>query len=133
MSKTHDQLRLHVDGNDGFMRGFQIGQAKVYKRKMPRWVNSDAEIRNILLSAFPKLKTDPKQRTAAARWVNVIHYYFRLRYTYIQTAEELALKPKAVRGIIESIKNVSEGRCAKKKNNKLRGGKRGRPKNRGAK
>lgn len=127
MSRNHDQIRKFVDGADGFMSGFQIGQAKVYKRKMPRWVNSDSEIRKILLSAFPKLKTDAKQRTAAARWANVIHYYFRLRYTYIQTAEELAIKPETTRNILRRIKRVAEGRRAD--NTGPKGGHRGRPRN----
>lgn len=126
MNKNQQQLRQSFDGNDSFMTGFQVGQLKTYKRKMPTWVNNDSEIRKILLTAFPKLKTDQKQRTAAARWANVIHYYFRLRYTHVQTAEELAIKPKAVRNIVERIRCVSDGRRAS--SSKLRGGKRGRPK-----
>jgi hypothetical protein len=125
MNKNQQQLRQSFDGNESFMSGFQIGQLRKYKRKTPPWVNRDSEIRKILLSAFPKLKTDPKQRTSAARWANVIHCYFRLSYTYVQTAEELNLKPKMVRNIVERVKRVAVGRRAD--NTKFKGGNRGRP------
>jgi hypothetical protein len=110
--RAKDQLRQHVDGNDNFMRGFQIGKLKSYKKKIPRWVNNNEEIRKILLSAFPKLATDPRQRVGAARWNNVIHYYFRLRYTYVQTAEELSLKPRTVNDIVCRMNRVAAGRPA---------------------
>lgn len=128
MSRDHDQLRQSLDGNDSFMTGFQIGQAKTYKKKIPKWVNNNPEIQKILLSAFPKLRTDQKQRAAAARWANVIHYYYRLLYTYVQTAEELSMKLETVRNILRRINRVSKGRRAN--NSGLKGGKRGRPKNR---
>src|ERR1700676_886948 len=112
MTKTHDQIRKSVDGNDSFMTGFQIGQLKTYKRKIPLWVNSDKEIQKILLSAFPKLKTDSRQRTRAARWANVIHFYFRLRYTASQIADELGFKPSVVYDIVFRIKRAAAGQKA---------------------
>jgi hypothetical protein len=122
--KTHDALRQSFGGNESIMRGFQIGKLKTYQRKIPRWVNN-AEIQKIILAAFPKLKTDQKQRTGAARWANVIHFYFRLRYTARQTAEELAIKASAVNETVRSVKRAASGRRA---DGKIRGGKRGRPK-----
>jgi hypothetical protein len=121
---THDQLRRNFDGADTFMTGFLVGRAREYKRRVPRWVHNKAKIQKILLSAFPKLKTDPKQRTGAARWADVIHYYFRLRYTASQTSEELSLKLSTVNETVRSIKRVAKGRRA---DGKIRGGKRGRP------
>jgi len=119
------QVRQYVDGNDSFMTGFLVGSARQYKRVVPRWVHNDAEIQKILMSAFPKLKTDSRQRQQAARWFSVIHFYFRLRYTAAQTAEELSLKLSTVNETVRSIKRVAEGRRA---NGKLRAGRRGRPK-----
>lgn len=128
MNKDQQQLRQSFDGNDNFMTGFQIGQLKTYKKKIPYWVNNNFEIRKILSSAFPKLKTDAKQRTAAARWANVIHFYFRLRYTYTQIAEELSLTPATVDSLIRNIKRVASGHRAN--GSGLKSKKRGRPKNR---
>ena len=122
---SKEQLRQSFDGNDSFMRGFQVGGARKYKRTVPRWVNNKAEIQKILLAAFPKLKIDSKQRTGAERWNSVIHYYFRLRYTAGETAEELSLKPSTVNETVRSINRAAAGRRA---DGKLRGGKRGRPK-----
>jgi hypothetical protein len=126
MGNTHDQIRRVVDGNDSFMTGFQIGKPKQYRRKIPAWLNNNKQIQAILLSAFPKLKTDTRQRKMAARWVNVVHFYFRLRYTDAQTAEELGIKVQAVKDVVKRVRRVVAGR--KSNGCGLRGGKNGRPK-----
>jgi hypothetical protein len=126
MGNTHDQIRRIVDGNDSFMTGFQIGKPKQYRRKIPAWLNNNKQVQVILLSAFPKLKTDTRQRKMAARWANVVHHYFRLRYTDVQTAEELGIKVKAVQNIVGRIRLVAAGRRAN--GSGIRGGKGGRPK-----
>jgi hypothetical protein len=126
MGKIHDQLRGIVDGNDSFMTGFQIGKPKQYRRKVPVWLNNNKQIQVILLSAFPKLGTDQRQRTMAARWANVVHYYFRLRYTDAQTAEELGIKVETVKNVLNRIRRAAGGRKAN--GSGARGGKYGRPK-----
>lgn len=127
MSRTRKQLRQHIDGSDNFMGGFQIGKAKTCKRQTPSWVNNNAKVAAILLSAFSKLKNIQTQRARAARWANVIHYYFRLHYTETQVSEELELSLQTVHSLIRNIKRVASGYRAN--GSGLKGGKRGRPKN----
>jgi hypothetical protein len=125
-NRIKGKLRQQFDGNDHFIRNFQVGGTRKYERKTPLWVHDNKKIEKVLLSAFPKLMTDETQRKRAARWAGVIHYYFRLRYTYVKVGEELGLKTNVVNGIVRSIKRAS---CGRKANGSgQRGGANGRPK-----
>lgn len=105
----------------------QIVQARTYRRASPLWTKSDKKIQELITRSFPKVQTSPTQRTAAARWVSVIHLYFRMGYTRSQIAHEIGSTTTKVHGIIRSILRVSKGLradgCGKLK------GSRGRPKN----
>jgi hypothetical protein len=129
-----DQVRQNVDGADSFMRGFLLGQMKRYKRKRPLWANNDAKVKKILLSAFPKMKTDAKQCTAAVRWWNVINLYFWNCWTAREVAEELNVPTVIVRGLVRRVQLAAKG-CRTsgpdwemKYGGGPRGGKEGRPK-----
>lgn len=125
MSRKSKQLRSQVD--DAFVGGgHQVVKARERKRIIPEWVNNKKKIQEILLNSFPKLRTNPRQRVAAARWARVIQLYYRAHYTQPQVAEEMRLTIYQVEGVIRSIQRVSSGRWANGK--KMRGGKRGRPK-----
>jgi DNA-directed RNA polymerase specialized sigma24 family protein len=125
VSKVHDQLRRYVDGRDNYMAGFQIGEARTYRRKLPAWTNNNSETRRVLLAAFPELHTNQRQRHQAARWAQVITLCFHLRYTAKQAGEEMGVPPSTISGIVQRIRRVAAGYrangCGK------RGGKRGRP------
>ncbi len=126
MSKVHDQLRHHVDGNDSFMSGFQLGGARTYKRPAPEWTESKTETQRVLLTAFPQLSTNQKQRRQASRWAQVIVLYFRLGYTAKQVGEEMGVRTSTVNGIVRRTRLVAAGH--RSNGSGLRGGKRGRPK-----
>lgn len=105
----------------------QIVQARTYRRVSPLWTKSDKKIQELVTRSFPKMQTDPVQRAAAARWVSVIHLYFRMGYTRSQIAHELGSTYTKIKGIIRSITRVSNGLRADGYG-KLKGF-RGRPKN----
>src|SRR5260370_24383330 len=108
MNKIHEQLRQHFDGSEGIMTGFQIGAARTYMRKAPAWVMDNVKIQRILLRAFPKLRTDPRQRHQAARWAQVVVLYFHLGYTAKQIGEEMDVPRSTVVGIIRRIRLVAK-------------------------
>ena len=113
MNRDFKQLRKFLDGDDPFMvGGHQLSDIRKRTRPVPEWTRNNGRIREILLTSFPNLKTDARQRRGAARWAIVIHLYFRLQYTRVQTAAELDASPESVKNVIRSIKRVSEGRRA---------------------
>lgn len=121
------QLRGSFDPKDSFLSsGHQVVQARSNKRETPDWAMSNARVREILLRSFPKLKTETRQRNAAARWMWVIQLYYRLGYTYTQVAEEIGSSPVKVENVIRSIKRVVQGLRADGRGRLT--GKRGRPK-----
>jgi hypothetical protein len=126
MSKS-SELRHIFGGNEAFFQGHQTVGARTYDREAPKWTKSDIAIRNLLLRVFPKLATDENQRTSAARWVSVIHLYYRLGYTRGQIAEEIGSSDVKVHGVIRSITRACNGLRAD--GSGQRSGRRGRPRN----
>ncbi len=121
------QLRRSFDSKDAFVSGgHQVVQARSNKRLIPDWAMSDTRVREILLRSFPNLKTNVRQRNAAARWMWIIQLYYRLGYTYTQVAEEIGSNPEKVRCVLKSVRRVAIGRRADGRG--LLTGKRGRPK-----
>jgi len=106
------------------MTGFQVGQARTYKKKWPRWVMNDPEVARVIQVAFPKWRTDERQRKGAGRWVYVLHLYYRMNYTMKDIGEELGVPTSTVRGVVQRAKLVSLGR--RSNGSGARGGKKGR-------
>lgn len=106
------KLGQQFDYSEPFMNGHQIVNARTYKRSVPEWAYNDAAVKDLLLTAFPKLKTDKRQATAAARWVSVIHLYFRMKYTRSQIAEELDSTVSRIDSVIRSIYRTAKGHRA---------------------
>lgn len=106
------ELRKKIDSNDPFVTGgHQVLKPRSDdKKKVPEWTRDDKKVREVLLRAFPKLTTDTRQRTRAARWIRVIHLYFRMYMTRGQVAVELGESPKWVRDIVRNIRRVAAGR-----------------------
>jgi hypothetical protein len=125
MSKVHKQLRHYFDGSESIMTGFQIGAARTYARKAPAWVMDNKQAQIVLLRAFPNLRNDQRQRHRAARWAQVITWYFHLGYTAKQIGEEMGVPRSTVVGIIRRIRLVA--RAWQSNGSGPRGGKRGRP------
>ena len=127
MNKDFEQLRKVLGGNDSFVAGgHRIVKLRQRRRIIPEWTRSDEKIQEVLLRSFPLLQTDPKQRTKAARWASIIHFYFRLQYTYRQTAAELGMTFYAVRQATIYIRRVAQGIWSNGRG-KFTGRKRGRP------
>ena len=123
MSRNSKSLRGQVDAT--FPHGYQDAKARTYKRKMPLWTASDAGVQEVLLRAFPKLRTNDAQGEAAARWARIIQLYFRTGYTRKQITEEMDLTPSQINNCLCRILRVGKGL---RTDGKPRGGKRGRPK-----
>jgi hypothetical protein len=98
-------LRKFLDEED-HMRGFQIIEAG--RNRKPSNIENKANIKELLLRAFPKMQMDPEQRAKAGRWAEILYMYFS-KHTYKDIAEHLGLTPKAVERGIHRIKNVSKG------------------------
>lgn len=127
----NDSLKaLEVFGfysNLGKSLGFQIVSPKVrgddadrlirsFKRSEDRissdWTDYNPKIRDLLLRSFPNLETNQLQRMRASRWCRVIYFYFRLRFTTSQIAEEMGLEELKIRRILRSIGQAASGRRA---------------------
>jgi hypothetical protein len=125
---TFGELRGSFDGQDPFMlMGHQILRPRVLRPsdRASEWT-SNKEVQKVLLRAFPKLRTDRRQRKRAARWTRIIHLYFRMNMTAGQVAVEMRLKRKTVENLVASIRRVASGRRADNKG--MRGQRRpGRP------
>lgn len=91
--------------------GFQIVEPIGGQKEMPDWVLR-GEIKRVLLTAFPKLHTNPSQRRKAGRWAQVINMYYLQGMTAEQVAEELHETRIVIKRLIISISRVSKGLSA---------------------
>src|SRR5579859_7661600 len=109
MSNIHDELRGKFFG-DGFMAGHQVLKIRRRFRSIPEWAKSNKRVQELLLTAFPKLATDEKQRHRAGRWARIIQLYFRSQKSYSETAEELGEGKNAILKTIRRVRLTAEGR-----------------------
>jgi hypothetical protein len=121
------EIRQNLDGNEQFLSGHRIVEARKRKRIYDcTWALDDKKIQVLLLQSFPKLKTNLLQRRRASRWLRIIQLYFKMHYTGRQTAEEMDESIQAIHGTIRSIhRAISNCRAG---DSGVRVGKLGRPK-----
>ena len=109
--------------------GFQPMQARRRPKvdgAVPEWAGSDSKVRSILMAAFPRLLTDPRQWQRAALWLGVLYLHYRVGLSQREVAAERGLSIHSVRAIIRRAKNVAAGKWSG--GNGLRGKRpRGRP------
>jgi hypothetical protein len=89
--------------------GFQIHNIRREDRAVPEWAVTNEGIQKILLTAFPRLQTNPLQRKRAGRWAQVIQLHFRQGWTYSEVADELNEKPRSIEMVIRGIIRTSQG------------------------
>lgn len=107
---TGRELRSGFDGDEPFMGdGHGIKKIRRQEREAPEWATDKDVIQKTLLVAFPKLNTDPVQRTRAGRWARIIYLYFQCGCTYSETAEAMGEEPGSVLTILRSIRRVFSG------------------------
>ena len=124
---TFVELRGKFDGSDPFMnRGHQIIKLRQSNRDIPAWAKSNKRLQEILLRAFPLLRTNPKQRLAAARWAVIIQLFFRVRMTRSQVAAQTGLSSNIVKLLVRNIRRTANG--LRGDTGKPLGKKKGRPK-----
>lgn len=95
-------------------------------KQFPDWVYNKRKISRILRSAFPKLKSNPRQRYRANSWARIINLYWRMNYSYGEISRQLRQSPNAIHCKIRNIRNVASGYTAGHKI--IRGAPKGRPK-----
>lgn len=109
-NRDFEQLRTKLDKDDTFLAGgHQIKKIRTREKDTPPWATNNAEIRKLLLRAFPKLKTDPKQRKRAARWAAVIHLFYRVGMTKSQIATELKTKTPIINLVLQRARWTAKG------------------------
>lgn len=83
-------------------------RTREHERPIPAWTQNDAQVRQVLLSTFPGLATDPKQRASAGRWLRIIYLYFRVHQWAKTIAESLGITVRAVESVIRRAREVGE-------------------------
>lgn len=125
MANHFEELRLSLDGGDGFMTGHRVTKGRVL-RPVPEWAASDESVQAVILSAFPNWREHQGQLYAASRWAGVITYYFKCSRSYRETAELMGEDPESIRSLIIRIRRAA---CGMRTDNKPRVKKgQGRPK-----
>ena len=127
MNRDSRKLRKKFESNEGFMnRGHQIMKVRTRSKEVPEWATDNVKTQALLLSVFPKLHTNTKQRRQAARWARVIHLYYRLGMPHNQVAEETKTGYGALRSLLRDMRRAALGFDSHKRVRGLRP--RGRPK-----
>jgi hypothetical protein len=107
------ELRKVIDGDElgspDRGTGFQPKKLRRIERPVPEWARTDAGLQRVLLTAFPRLKRDPRDRARAGRWAQVINLYFRQNLSRSEIAAELSLTYGAVDSLIRNIKRAASG------------------------
>lgn len=122
--KDMARLRHKMDGDDGFMRAHQIKKIRTREREVPAWTLNDAEVRKVILRAFPTTRSSRAafQRSrqplrsiaqAAGRWMRIIHLYYRMQMSNSQVAKEMGESLNTVKMTLKSIRRVARGQNAK--------------------
>ena len=114
------QLRRKFDGADSFVAGGHAvrggGSTRHAERvaNVPEWANDDVQVRLLLLSVFPKLATNDKQRERAGEWLAVIYMYFRQGLTRNRIAVRMGWTLSKVNNKIHAIQCAVKGKRADK-------------------
>jgi hypothetical protein len=106
------KLRGRVDVNDSFMNAFQIMKTRTMEREIPSWTLNDKKVQQVLLRAFPRLRTDNKAAICAGRWMRLIHLYYRVQMPNFQVAKEMNTSINVVKTTLSHIRRVAKGRRA---------------------
>lgn len=102
-------LRKKVDGSDRFMEAHQIMKVATKDRVVPEWALNDKAVQRILLLAFPKLKTCPRQHARAGIYVRIIHLYWRMKLPLPVVAKEMKLTEMLTKRKILAITRLAGG------------------------
>lgn len=94
---------------EGTTGGFQVEEATASKKEIPTWAYLKKDIQKILLTAFPKLKTNSSHRKRAGRWAQVIQLYYLQGMTAEEVAQELHETRTVIKKLIISISRIAKG------------------------
>jgi len=101
------RLRKRITDANGMMRIHRIRSQK--KKLASPWAFSDVAVRKLLLTSFPKLQTDKRQRARAARWNQIIALFFRRNMSSSQVARELQIEISAVESALRNMRRAVSG------------------------
>ena len=103
------RLRNTVDGSEGFMEGHQITKVATKERVVPEWAMSNKEVQRILLMAFPKLATNPRQRKSAAIYTRIIYLYWRMKLPVTIVGREMGMDKVTLDRKIQILNRLAKG------------------------
>ena len=96
------------------------------KKLASSWAFDDRAVRKLLLTSFPKLEIDKRQRARAARWGRIIVLFFRQNKSSGQVAEEMSIRISTVESALRNMRRAVSG--LRTDTGVVRSGRRGRPK-----
>ena len=113
--KDYRKLKRSFDGSNQIIQGvgvFGSGQAGHNERvaNIPEWATDNAQVRAVLLRAFPKIGTNLTHRKRAARWAFIIKHYFQLGEEASKVAVELRYLEAKKSGETWDAANAESGR-----------------------
>lgn len=127
MNPDFKELRKNFDSNESFVAGgFETKSIRHRIKKIPTWALENKSIKSLLVSVFPKLNTNLRQRQRAGRWMRAIHLYYRVGMPHNHVSQEMKISYGALVSLLRNIRRAGDGLRAD--NGELRTGKRGRPK-----
>jgi hypothetical protein len=111
----HQKLRQKFDGSDQIIDGLNVrgdGRAGHNQRvaNTPEWATDNAQVRAVLLRAFPKIGTNLTHRKRAAMWAFIIKHYFQLGEEASKIAVELRYLEAKKSGETWDAANAESGR-----------------------
>jgi hypothetical protein len=76
---------------------------------VPDWATDDSKVRALVNFAFPKWQKSKAQRVRAARWVQIIHLYYRVKMPRSAVAKEIKISERRLISILCGIGRVTRG------------------------
>lgn len=105
-----NELRRKIAGSDQFMSGHQILTDRTgYSRLAPEWTKSEFETGKLLVTTFPKYRTNKLQKARMLRWFQIIHRYWRLQNSAGEIAKDFKIPLYEVKNYITRIKHAASG------------------------
>jgi hypothetical protein len=104
-----NKLRGRMDGNEGFMSAHQIKKVRTLQREIPAWTLNDKEVQKVILRSFPDFKKNRIHAARAARWVRIIHLYYRMQLPNSHVAKDMGITINVLKMALKGMRRVARG------------------------
>ncbi len=96
----------HVDDDELFR--FHEIPVRLFPREVPAWAVNDHALSHILLSIFPRLALENRQRYRAGQTCSLIYRYYRLCEPASEIASDMGISVDGIKRRIQRIKRKAE-------------------------